>query len=67
MDRSDKKDLHLDQIEVRSPLEEFSLFMHERIRNAQRLGQDEQVQLLMEAFELGKSLLDPERGDGSCS
>jgi len=46
---------------LRNPRQEFEEYAKQRISVAQKLGQTEDVEIYLEAFELGKSLLGRKR------
>jgi len=51
-----EEDFDFKRLLLRTPVEEFSDFARLRIRTAERLG-DEELELLLDAVELGRKLL----------
>lgn len=45
------------KLALASPQDEFETYARQKVKTAERLGQKEDVEILLEAFEIGKSLL----------
>jgi len=50
------KDFDFQRLLLRTPVEEFNDYAKRRLRTAERLG-DEELELILEAVELGRTLL----------
>ena len=61
---SDPKDFDFKRLLLKTPVEEFNDYAKRRLRTAERLG-DEELDLILEAVELGQKLLGGEDND-SC-
>ena len=46
------------KLALASPQTEFESYARQKIKTAERLGQKDEVEVMLEAFELGKSLLE---------
>ena len=46
-----------DKLQLKSPFMEFEDFVRSKVSTAERLGDRQQVELYLQAFELGKRLL----------